>query len=76
VTARQPQPRQRLAVGFVGGPVLATGVEAAEVERVRAALAGDAAWHELRTRDGAVLIALARVAYLQVDREEEAVGFG
>ncbi len=76
MTGPGPQPRQRIAVGFVGGPVLSTGVEAAEVDRIRAALAAADGWHELRTQDGAVLIALDRVAYLQVDREEAAVGFG
>lgn len=65
---------QRITIGFQGGPVLPVRVGADALEKLRAALSsGD--WHELATDDGTVTLNLSQVIYLNVDAEDQRVGF-
>ena len=66
----------RLAIGFSGGATLSTRAGREEAERMRAALADGLSWHTVTTADGDVVVALHRVAYLQVDPGDQRLGFG
>jgi hypothetical protein len=66
---------QRVSIGFLGGPTLATRVAPAELTRLRNAL-GSEGWHDLTAEDGTVALDLTKVVYVLVDHEEHRVGFG
>ncbi len=66
----------RMAIGFSGGATLSTRAQREEAERMRAALEDGLSWHSVTTADGDVVVALHRVAYLQVDPGDQRLGFG
>lgn len=67
---------QRVSIGFTGGQVLAARLAPAAVESLRVALGAGGRWHDLPGEDGAVLLDLAQVVYVQTDSTEHRVGFG
>ncbi|HEX4804446.1 MAG TPA: hypothetical protein VFU94_00980 [Conexibacter sp.] len=68
--------KQRISIGF-HGQTLAARVAPDQLAALRQALEGGReGWHELQAEDGAVLIDLAKVVFVQVDAGEQRVGFG
>lgn len=65
-----------LTIGFTGGSTLTRELPAEQVESLRAALASDdRAWHELHTSRGVVVVALSRLAYLELADSGRRTGF-
>ncbi len=67
--------RRRVTIGFAGGGLLATRVGPSTAAELREAIASGDRWYELASDEGAVLIAVDRVAYLQIGDGEERLGF-
>ncbi|MGH2835895.1 MAG: hypothetical protein ACRDLT_08790 [Solirubrobacteraceae bacterium] len=72
---------QKISIGFHGGQTLVARVRAAELAKLREALARIAqtdptrSWHELSAEDGIVTLDPTRVDYVLVDSEDHRVGF-
>ena len=73
---------ERVEIGFGGGQVLATRLEAKQLSALRKALtstqklSGEAAsWHELETIDGPVSLDLREVVFVRVAAGEHRIGF-
>lgn len=81
MATRQAKP-ERVEIGFGGGQVLATRLEARQLEALRKALtstkklSGEAAsWHDLETDDGPVALDLREVVFVRVAEGEHRIGF-
>ncbi len=67
---------QRISIGF-HGQALAARVTASELADLRKALEkGGGGWHELVAEDGTIALDLAKVVFVQVDADDQRVGFG
>ncbi len=66
---------KRVTLGFTGGLTLSRQVGADELARLRSALDQDAAWFELETKQETVVIALARLVFVEFDSTDRRVGF-
>jgi hypothetical protein len=74
---RPPVSARRAALGFKqASQVLSLRLSDEELDKLRQALQdGSEDWLEVQATDGAVLVDLAQVAYLQVESGEHRVGF-
>ena len=74
---RPPVSARRAAVGFKhSSQLLSLRLADEELDRLRQRLQdGSDEWLEVQATDGAVLVHLAEVAYLQVESGEHRVGF-
>ncbi|HVL94479.1 MAG TPA: hypothetical protein VM266_01325 [Solirubrobacteraceae bacterium] len=68
---------RRVALGFHAGGALSLRLTPARLEELRRTLAaGDATgFKEIEAEDGSVLVNLAQVQYLRVERDEQRIGF-
>lgn len=66
---------QRVSIGFQGGQVLAVRLGDGAFKDLSKALSGGG-WHDLETDEGAVRVRLDQVVYVQVDSDDQSVGFG
>ena len=65
---------RKATVGFKGGQVLALKLSEDDLKALRKALGGDG-WHEAKTEDSTVAVDLAQVVYLNVESDEQRIGF-
>ena len=74
---KPPVSARRAALGFKhAGQVLSLRLSDEELDKLRQALQdGSEDWLEVQATDGAVLVDLAQVSYLQVESGEHRVGF-
>ncbi len=68
---------RRIDVGFQGGQVLSLRAISKSYDELVEALGNDAAdrWQTVHTDDADVLIDLAQVVYVRLEREDQKVGF-
>jgi hypothetical protein len=66
---------QRVEIGFEGGQVISTRIDADDLKDLRKQLE-KGGWHDLHTEDGVVSLYLGKVAFLRIDSGEHRVGFG
>jgi hypothetical protein len=66
---------ERVEVGFSGGQVVTTRLNAGALEDLRKALRRPEGWHDLDTEEGRLSIDLGRVVFLRVSTGEHRVGF-
>lgn len=66
----------RVEIGFNGGQVIATRLDAKALADLRKAAEGGEGWHQLSGEDGEVSLSLAEVVFIRTDSPEHTVGFG
>lgn len=66
---------KRVEIGFVGGQVASARLDEEALGALREALAAGEGWHEVDAEDGRLSIDVARVAFIQVERDEQEIGF-
>ena len=66
---------RRVSIGFQGGQVVAVRLAPDSLSDLRRAV-DKGGWHELTHDEGSVAIDLGRVVYVNVDSDEQRVGFG
>lgn len=65
---------RRTTIGFKGGQVLAVKLSDDDLKALRKALGGDG-WHEVKTDESTAAIDLGQVVYLNVESDEQRIGF-
>ena len=65
----------RLDIGFEGGHAITVRLTEDEYKGLRKALDKGEGWHELKTQDSDVTVALDEIVYVRLDTEEHRVGF-
>ena len=66
---------KRVEIGFVGGQVATARLDEEALGALREALRAGEGWHEVAAEDGTLSIDIARLAFIRVERGEQAIGF-
>jgi hypothetical protein len=73
---KKPEPKAgRVDIGFNGGQVIATRLDAKALADLRKAAENGSGWHKLSGEDGEVSLNLAEVVFIRADSPEHSVGF-
>jgi hypothetical protein len=67
---------KRVTLGFVGGLTLTRRMTLEHLDGLKAALASDASWHEVRTAQQHIVISVSRLAFYELEETARRVGFG
>jgi hypothetical protein len=73
--AEKQEERERVEIGFDGGQVIATRLDAKQLGDLRKALDKGEGWHDLKTVDGDLAIDLDEVVFVRVAAAEHRIGF-
>jgi len=71
---KQAKP-ERVEIGFGGGQVIATRLDAKQLADLRKAVEKGQGWHDLKTDDGDVAVDAAQVVFMRVAGGEHRIGF-
>jgi len=71
---KQAKP-ERVEIGFDGGQVVATRIDARQLANLRKALDKGDGWHDLQSEDGDLAIDLDEVVFLRAASSEHRIGF-
>ncbi len=65
----------RVSIGLDSAPPLSVRLSAAQLETLKAALAGGG-WTDVDAEDARVHLNLDKVVFIRIDRDEPKIGFG
>ena len=71
---KQSKP-ERIEIGFDGGQVIATRLDAKQLADLRKAVEAGEGWHDLTTEDGDVALDLSQVVFMRGAAGEHRIGF-
>ncbi len=67
---------ERVEIGFDGGQVIATRLEAEALDALRSAAESGEGWHQVSGEDGEVSLDVAQIVFIRTASPDNRVGFG
>jgi hypothetical protein len=67
---------ERVEIGFDGGQVIATRVDAKGLEALRKAAESGEGWHTVSGEEGEVTLNVSEIVFIRTASPEQRVGFG